>query len=326
MSSFKQFMEVTRGYSVLMTFASCIVIYAYAHLHDNFTYLNFFFLILALVCVHLGANLYDDWQDVKQRLKKGEKLEEIKFAGFSPKARLITNGTYSIQQIRRAIGIFFIIATSIGLCFGIASGPIVFLFMLIGALLTLVYPFASKYSLAEVIVGLIWGPLVIMGGYCALTGEIQMKLFPLSFAIFFTTVALLHVNNIMDWEFDKENGKNTLAILAKTKPDAIKLLQAMVIIPYIILIGGVLAGVYTPYILLTFLTLPMAIKLISSMKEYIEIKDVKFIPKWYLGIFENWKAIQEQKIDFLMFRMYLARNLSFFFALFMTLGLILGGK
>ena len=38
---------------------------------------------------------------------------------------------------------------------------------------------------------------------------------------------------------------------------------------------------------------------------------------------ENWEEIKEQKIDFFMFRFYLARNYAFYFALFASIGAIL---
>ena len=94
----------------------------------------------------------------------------------------------------------------------------------------------------------------------------------------------------------------------------------MVSIPYIIVLAGVLLNIFNSKMLYVFLTLPIATKIISSMKEYIEIKDVKFKPRWYFGFFENWKEIQNAKLEFFMFRFYLARNFSFWFALFASIG------
>ena len=54
-----------------------------------------------------------------------------------------------------------------------------------------------------------------------------------------------------------------------------------------------------------------------------KIKDVKFETRWYYGPFENWKTIQERKLDFFMYRFYLARNYAFFFAIFASIGAII---
>ena len=79
-------------------------------------------------------------------------------------------------------------------------------------------------------------------------------------------------------------------------------------------------GAYNPKTLYVFLTLPVATKLIESIKDYVNVKDIKFEPRWYWGFFENWKEIKERKLDYFMFRFYLARNFAFFFALFASIG------
>ena len=322
MDMFKNFMELTRGYSLLVTFASCFAIYSYAHYSPDYDTLHFAILVIALCCVHLCANLYDDYRDVKRELQKGKKLSEISFSGFRPKARLILNGTYSIPKVRYTIGALSVFAISIGLAFAIDGGLPILLYMIAGAILIGLYPYASRYCFAEVIVGLAFGPLMITGGYYALVHSFEPNLFILSLAIMFATLTLLHVHSIMDWEFDIQNGKKTLAIISGSKQNAIKVLAIMVSLPYLIILSGVLLNIFNPKMLYVFLTLPITTKLIPSMKEYIEVKDVKFIPRWYWGFFENWKTIKEAHLEFFMFRFYLARNFSFWFALFASIGAI----
>ena len=326
MDKIKNFLELTRGYSLLVTFASCFVIYAYAHNYDSgsvfFSRSVFALLVVALCCVHLCANLYDDYRDVKRELKRGKSLNEITFSGFRPKARLILNGTYSIKCVRWIIGALSVFATAVGLAFVLAYdfNITILLFMIAGAVLTALYPYSSRYYCAELIVGLIFGPLMIMGGYYTLTLNFDFNLFILSLAVMFATLVLLHVHSIMDWEFDIQSGKKTLAIVSGSKQNAIKVLAIMVSLPYIIILAGVLFNIFNPKMLYVFLTLPIAVKLIPSMKEYIEVKDVEFKPRWYWGFFENWKAIKESRLEFFMFRFYLARNFSFWFALFAAIG------
>lgn len=323
MKSIKNFLELTRGYSLLMTFASCLVIFGFANFSPRFTLLNFLLLTLGVSCVQLGANLFDDLIDVKTKLKKGIELKDITFKTFLPKARLITNSTYSFSQIERILNILFSIAIGVGVCFIIFSGWKILIFMLIGGILTLFYPISSRYYCSELIIGSIFGPLVIMGGFYALTQEFSSNLFILSLAIFFTTLVLLHTHNIMDWEFDIEENKNTLAILSGNKQNAIKILIAFITIAYLIILIGVLSARLNPNTLYVFLTLPIAAKLIESINDYVIIKDVEFKPRWYYGFFENWEEIKENKVDFYMFRLYLARNFAFFFALLTAIGTII---
>ena len=316
------FIELTRAYSLGMTFASCAVIFSYAYYSERFSITNFILLIIAISCIHLGANLFDCYIDVKNKLKEGFSFENMVFSN-ERKARLIRNGTFTLKQVETIFSALFLIGLSIGLFFVFTSGWQILLFALIGGILCLFYPISSRYYCAEIILGLIFGPLVIMGGYYALTSDFNSNLFLLSWTIFFTTIILAHTHSIMDWEFDINNNKNTLAILTKSKENAISALKMMIVASYLIIIVGVLALHFNPKMLYVFLTLPIATKLIESINDYINIKDTDFNPRWYWGIFENWSTIKKQKIDFFMFRFYLARNFAFFFALFASLGAML---
>lgn len=321
MDKIKNFIELTRGYSIAMTLASCIVVLSYAHYSINFTFFNFIILVLALCALQMCANLFDDYIDVKEKHKEGLSFDEMCFSN-ERKARLIRKEVFSIRQVEVILGILLSFAVLAGIYFTFLAGVWIILFAFLGLLAILFYPKSSKYYLAEIVTGLVFGPLMITGGYFALTGEFNSNLFLLSFAIFFTTIILLHAHNIMDWEFDIKEGKNTLAILTGSKTNAICALKWMIIISYLIILFGILNLNFNPHMTYVFLTLPIATKLQKSMKDYINVKDVKFIPRWYYGPFENWRSIQENKIDFFMYRFYLARNFAFFFALFTSIGAV----
>ena len=315
----KNFAELTRAYALSITFASCLIIFSYAYYSEKFSFLNFILLTFALCLVHLGANLFDCYIDVKMQLKEGKTFENMVFAN-KDKARLIRNNTFSFKQVEIILGIMFSVAILIGIYFAHFSDWKVLIFAFFGGILTLFYPISPKYHLSEIIIGLIYGPLMIMGGYYALVQDFNINLLVVSCAIFFATLVLLHTHNIMDWEFDINNNKNTLAILTGSKYNAIVALKWMIAMAYIIITIGVLFLYFNPKMLSVYLTLPIATKLIRSIKEYVEIKDVEFKPRWYWGFFENWEIIKEQKLDFYMFRFYLARNFSLFFAIFATIG------
>lgn len=320
----KNYLELTRGYALGVTFASCMIIWAFAHYDVYYTLTNFILLVIGLCLVHLGANLFDDYVDLKIKLKEGISLENICFDTFLPKARLIRNGTYSFSRVESILRTLFFNAIIVGLYFTYVSGWQILLFMLAGGILALFYPYSSKYGVSEIVIGLIYGPLMIMGGYFALTKNFDTNLLLLSTAIFFTTLVLLHTDNIMDWEFDIKNGKKTLPLILGTKQRAINFLKLIIVLSYGIVVFGVIFQMLNPFTLYVFLTLPIAVKLTSSIKEYVEIKDVQFKPKWYWGTFENWAEIEKNNTAFYMFRFYLARNYAFWFAFFAMLGTISG--
>ena len=320
----KNFLELTRGYAIAMTLASCMVIWSFAHYSYYFTWSNFIILIIALCLVHMAGNLFDDYIDVKEKIKEGFSLENITFDTYTPKARLIRNKTFSLRRVEIILLILCLLATAAGIYFTYFAGLKVLLFMISGGILLLYYPFSSKHGTSEMVIGLIYGPLMIMGGNYALTKSFDLNLLILSIAIFFSTLVLLHADNIMDWEFDIKNNKKTLAILSGTKLKAIDMLETIIYISYGIIVFGVIFQILNPFSLYVFLTLPIATKLITSLKEYIDVKDVKFQTKWYWGMFENWEEIKNNNTEFYMFRFYLARNYAFWFAFFIMLGTISG--
>ena len=320
--SLSNFMELTRAYALPVTFSSCLVIWAFAHYSVNFTYFNFALLVIALCCVHLGANLFDDYMDVKNKYKQCGCLENISFDRVVLKANLILNKTFSKKQVVAIFSFLFLVGLSIGIYFAKTVSTNILIIAAVGGLLALFYPNSAKYYLSEVIIGLIYGPLMINGGYYALTGRYSYGCFICSLAVFFTAIILLHTDNIMDWEHDVKENKKTLAIMYKDKNRAIALLRALIFWAYAVIVIAVAFQVLNPKSLYVFLTLPIAVKLPESMNDYIKIKDVKFIPRWYYGPFENWKKIQESRIDFFMYRMYLARNFVLLFSLFLAIGTI----
>ena len=318
----KNFIELTRMYALPVTIAPCLVVWAFAHYCLEFSYLDYFLLVFALCCVHLGANLFDDYMDVKNKLKTVNFIEEITFERFTLKADLILKKVFSLKEVEVVMAILFIPACIIGLYFAFKVSFLVSVFALLGGILIIFYPIAPKFYLGEMLIGTLYGPLLVNGGYYALVGAFNYNLFLCSIAIFFSTIVLLYSDNIMDWEFDVKENKKTLCILSKSKQNAIKQLRYIITISYLIIVFGVLSDCLNPNSLYVFLTLPVAVKLLKSLDDYINIKNVKFESRWYWGMFENWEKIKEAKIDFFMYRMYLARNYVFFFALFLAIGTV----
>ncbi len=321
MGNIKNFIELTRGYTLPMTFASLLIILSYANYSLYFTFFDFALLSLALCSVHLGTNLFDDYIDIKSQIKNGVQLQNIIFS-TPRKARLILDGTFSLQYVEKTLIILFTFAVLAGVYFIYKQGFVIVIYMLLGGLSSIFYPKSSKYYLAEIIVGLVFGPLMITGGYYALTGQYGGDLLLLSWTIFLTTIVLLHTHNIMDWEFDVKENRRTLALLCKTKQRAIDAQLFIIILAYTIIVLGIINLNFNPHMTYVFLTLPIVVKLQNSIKDYINIKDVEFIPRWYYGPFENWDGIKRNKLDFFMYRFYLARNFAFFFAVFASIGAV----
>lgn len=75
-------------------------------------------------------------------------------------------------------------------------------------------PFSLKYKgLGNLVVFLEFGPLLMQYAAVALTGSISDKLWIYTVPIGFSIDAILHANNVRDYDTDKAAGANTLVVL-----------------------------------------------------------------------------------------------------------------
>ena len=312
------FFELTRAYSLLMSLAPWFLVLMWLQ-KFSLSVLDVLLSFFGVICVHLGTNLLDDFLDVKRELNKGKDFCTIDFGNIDNKARLILNGTFSLSDVKKIIAVLYLIAVIIGVYYTIKVGISIPLITIVAALLCATYPVSSKYYLDELSVALIFGPLLMSGASLALSGRLQTNILFMSVSVGLLTAVLLHTHAIMDWEYDERAQKNTFCRLFKDKDNAILALKIMIILAYANVVICVNCGVMHKNALYVFLTLPVAVELIKSIKDYVKIKDVKFIPKWYLGPMEDWDRVQKNKMEFFMYRFYLARNLGFLFCFFAAL-------
>ncbi len=310
----RNFFELTRAYSLLMSVAPWFLTLSWAQI-NYVLYRDVILTFIGVICVHLGTNLLDDYIDVTKELKRGKALNEIDFGAINNKARLILNGTYTLGNVTRIIAILYAIAILIGIYYTITVGFSIPVIIALSGVLCLLYPYATKFYSGEIIVGLIFGPLLMSGTYLALCGFLPSKILIMSISVGLLTAALLHTHAIMDWEYDCSVGKNTFCRLFKTKENAILALKVIVWLAYINVILFATIGTLDKYTLYVLITLPIAIELFKSIKDYILIKDVKFIPRFWMGPMEDWDAICKSGMAFFMYRFYLARNLAFLFCI-----------
>ena len=309
----KNFAELTRAYSLGASLAPYFVAFCWAFVSEFYA-IDAVLSLVAVVFLHLGFNLYDDFIDVILKLQKGERLSEINFDGGKEKARLIINGTFPLIAVCAIIFALFSIASVIGVYFYILHGTTVLKIAALTAFLGLIYPISAKFYLSEIIISLIFGVLLTKGVYLAITGWSSTNLFLFSIALALIITPIAHVHSIMDWEFDEKNNKHTLARLCSTKKNAVTALGVMICGAYLILGVMIALNYVPPLMLVTFLTAPIGFELVKSADDYINMVDVEFKPRWWFGPMENWAHIKQAGNAFFMYRFYLARNLATSFA------------
>jgi 1,4-dihydroxy-2-naphthoate octaprenyltransferase len=236
---------------------------ALAAIEGGISWPLYFLTALGVVLMHAGTNLMNDYYDVRY----GVDTESAETAKYRP--HIIILGVVPARQVLYAAFGSFAAAAAIGLYLTYTSGPMVLWIGVIGVLAGVGYtapPMKYKYiGLGELSVFLMWGPLMVEGAYYVQRHSLSLDALLVSIP-FGTLVALvIFANNIRDIEHDRSQHIRTVAMALGPRLGihAYLLLMAFA---YAVTLILTLTGVLTPWGLLVFLSLPVAIKLLRQME------------------------------------------------------------
>ena len=137
---------------------------------------------------------------------------------------------------------------------------------------------------------------------------------------------IVYVHSVMEVNADAELGKMTFARLLfeakKRKGDEARGKRLMIVfiglfalIPFAMLVLGIAMDWWSPWYLLTIVTLPMSIFLIHSTRLFAYGLPRDDTPRWWMGPMGDWEGYKKAGIDWFLYRWLLARNICTFFCL-----------
>lgn len=316
-------LECSRIFSLPMTIMSWLVIFTYSAINMG----NIKYGIIALIGLcfaHLGTNLIDDYFDYKFLIKmvNFDKTEYLK-QSQKTKCRYLISGLIKKRQLISIIAIYFSIALFLGIFLFYNCGIGVIYFMLIGALIALTYPFLSRICLSEIAVALAYGPALFGGVYYVMTGLYSNEIYLLSIPSTLITITLLYIHTIMDCDFDKNEGKKTIANSFKNTIDSLIVLKILLIAAYLSLILLCIFDILNWQVFFVYLTIPLAKDLYISLKDYILDSQSLPVKKWYHFPMENLNKFIEKNEASFMIRMLQSRNLMIYFSALIVFSILL---
>lgn len=316
-------LECSRIFSLPMTILSWLVIFVFSLINSG----NIFYGFVAfwgLCFAHLGTNLIDDYFDYKSLIKMVDfdKSEYLKNSQKT-KCRYLVNGMMTTTKLILMACVYFGLALLSGLFLYIKCGQGVGVYALIGAIIILLYPFVSRICIAELAVALAYGPVLFSGVYYVMTGAYSWEVVLLSFPTMIMTVVLLYVHMVMDYDFDINEGKKTIANSFDSQLDSLIILKYLLIIAYLLLPALCVFDILDWQVFIVWLTIPMAIDLYKSLE--IFSTDPSSVPdkKWYHFPMERMNEFKKRGEDAFMTRMLQARNLMIYFSLLFVLAITL---
>jgi len=229
-----------------------------AALYERGTFLGGPFLLnlLGVVFLHCSANVANDYYDYLSGADPSH--PPYPFHGGS---QVIQEGLLTPDQVRRLFQLFFFLAVICGSWLAHLRGPLVLLPGLAGAFCGYFYtapPLQFAYrGLGEIVTGITFGPLVVLGTYYVQTGTFALTPLVASLPLGFLIAAVLFVNQFPDVDEDEAAGKRNLVVrrgAREARPGLFVLLAGA----YLSLLSGTSRGYLPPLALLVLLTLPLA--------------------------------------------------------------------
>jgi 1,4-dihydroxy-2-naphthoate octaprenyltransferase len=210
---------------------------------------------LSAVLFHAGTNVLNDYYDFVHGVDPEDDPDP---------AHVIPRGIVSPTFMRRSGHVYFLLGIAVGLPIGLIRGVTFVLAGLAGALGAYAYTnarFSLKYrGLGDLLVFFLMGPALVAMGEWALVGRVSAASVLVSLPIAFLVASILHGNNFRNMESDARAGVTTLAGLLGIEASK-TMFAALVLAPFIAVVGFAAAGNLGWLSLLALLTLPMAIAL-----------------------------------------------------------------
>ena len=320
---FKSWAEITRIYALPMSIFSWFAAFAYSFANNgNITY---GFIALAGICLaHLGANMFDDYIDFHVLPKKYDEDDNLILMNAQKnKCSYILDSTITIKQLFFAVILCFVTAFSIGVYLASKTGMGVYIFMVLGGFLGVVYPLMGKLRLCETIIALIYGPLLFGGVNYVMTGSYDWHTLIVCIPTMLMTVNLLYTDTMLDYDIDNNERKKTIANMFSSKLKAHAFHKFLLISAYLSVCLIAIFDISDWEIFLTWGTIPLALNLLDSMKIYITDDNTDPEKQDFVSCMDNLDEVQKSKAEAFMFRMYQARNLMVCFSLIFGLTLML---
>ena len=245
--------------SVVLAFLGTCIAWYDGAFHLGHALLAGFGLLLA----HISVDVLNEYFDYRSGVDL--RTEKTPFSGGSGALPL---GLVSPGQALW-LGLGSLLATvPIGIYFIIVSGWWLLPLLLIAAAGIVLYtPFILKISWPEWAPGVGLGILPVLGAYFVQTGAYNWPVVVAAIPSGILVHNLLLLNEFPDTEADSKAGRRTLPIVVgKTKASVVY--SVLMVMVYLWVIGGVIAGLMPIFSLIALLTVPFAIKAIQGARQH----------------------------------------------------------
>ena len=252
-----------------------------AYVNGAFNLIPFLLILVGFVTIHAASNLLNDYFGYY----RGHDTVD------SPRRRYtlhpVADGILTKKQIEFTIVLLISINALIGAYLTAVRGLLVVAFVAVGFLMLLLYDAAPKplksIGLGEVASFIVWGPLMIFGGYFVVTGRLSINPLLVSVPYGLGVMSILVGKHIDQESYDAQKDIHTLPVIVGEKAARILAIGSIVLMyafTFVSIAYGALA--LTAFlVLLNYGKLSKAIGVLSKDRPAEAPKGYNGWPLWY---------------------------------------------
>jgi 1,4-dihydroxy-2-naphthoate octaprenyltransferase len=216
---------------------------------------------IGVVFLHASVDLLNDYWDYKRGIDVATK--RTKFSGGTG---VLPENLLEPRTVYIAGLIFLVLGASIGAYFIMIRG--IAIAIILGFAVTAIYFYSTKIvnvGLGELFVA-IKGAMIVLGSLYVQNAVLDVAALYGGAIVGLLSATVLFINSFPDYEADKSKGRRTLVIIFGRKA-ASTIFPMFIIAAYALIAGGIFFGLTKVYSLISFVSMPLAIKSAVALRK-----------------------------------------------------------
>lgn len=215
--------------------------------------------LLGAVMIQVGTNLANDVFDCEKGADTIERIGPL---------RMTQAGLLAPGAVRAGMAMAFVIAALAGLYLTATAGWPVIGIGLASIAAGIAYTGGSfplgYHGLGDLFVMIFFGFVAVCGTVYVQAGSVSAAAWAAALPIGALATAVIVVNNVRDVETDRQAGKRTLPVILGRRAGVAEFM-ALLAVAYVAPAGMVMAGLASPWALLAWISLPVALGLVRRV-------------------------------------------------------------
>jgi len=250
----------SRAAVLVMTFLSAALAGIFAYQAGKFDLGLWLLVTFGLLFAHATNNLLNDYTD----FVRGVDQDNYYRAQYGPQT--LVHGLLDKRGLLIYAAVTGLLAVFCGTALLYLRGGLTLTLMGLGIFFVLFYTWPLKYiALGEIAVLIVWGPLMIGGGYYSITGAWDWQVVTASLPYALGVTGVIFGKHIDKYKADKAKKIYTLPIVLGERVSRYTVV-GMLVLQYVSTIYLIVTGFFTPVLLIVFFALPTFLQIWPMFK------------------------------------------------------------